>query len=464
MRTQYTKRKLNDLEFGDTRLLLRFDKVIDNFSNCLGGTIPQSCCSKAEAKATYRFLKNPQVTFDKMIHHHQNSYHSQLLTSNRILHIMDTVEYDFTSKRAANDLGPMNYLKRRGLYQHNSILLSEKGAPLGLFNQSYIVRKDAGFSEAAKRKKLPFCEKESYRWYEHFVKAQQLCKTHSNLEVISIADREADIMELFQARTEERMHFIFRSKHNRKLSDGVNNLYPVLKNSKLKGKYNLRITDPKTKKKRKAKIEVRFCPVEIKLFKSLPVKRNLPSTQLYAVEAREVNAPKNVEKPVNWIFLTTLQIEHYEQALQVIKYYTLRWIIERFHYSIKSGGSKVEELQLTKAHRILNAMTAYSIAAMNVTKIRYWAEHHPDQSVFDVGISPIEYKVLYKYVEGKKYIKPNVKYNEDKPPNIREFTIILGQISGFAPSKRQPVPGIKIITRAVDKLNQLVDAYLTFCQ
>ena len=161
MRTQYVKRKLNSLEFGDTRLLSRFDKIIDNLSRCLGGCIPQSSPSKAEAKATYRFFKNPQVTFDKMISCHKDNYHSQLLKSNRVLHVMDTVEYDFTSKRAAKDLGPMNYHKRRGVYQHNSILLSDSGAPLGLFNQSYIVRKEADFSKAAERKNYLFVKKKA---------------------------------------------------------------------------------------------------------------------------------------------------------------------------------------------------------------------------------------------------------------------------------------------------------------
>ena len=85
-------------------------------------------------------------------------------------------------------------------------------------------------------------------------------------------------------------------------------------------------------------------------------------------------------------------------------------------------------------------------------------------SIYDIGITPIEHKVLYTYPQHQKHIKMDTLYNPKKPPNIKEFTIVLGLIAGFIPSKRQPIPGIKIINRAVQKLNQLVDAYLIFCQ
>ena len=89
-------------------------------------------------------------------------------------------------------------------------------------------------------------------------------------------------------------------------------------------------------------------------------------------------------------------------------------------------------------------------------------------SIYEIGITPIEHKVLYTYAQHQKYIVQNstinITFEQKNPPNIRDFTIILGLIAGFIPSKRQSLPSIKIINRAVDKLNQLVDAYIIFCQ
>ena len=54
------------------------------------------------------------------------------------------------------------------------------------------------------------------------------------------------------------------------------------------------------------------------------------------------------------------------------------------------------------------------------------------------------------------------KSDPEISPSIHEYCVILGQITGFVPSKRQPIPGIKIITRSLDMLKTLVDAYSVF--
>lgn len=42
-------------------------------------------------------------------------------------------------------------------------------------------------------------------------------------------------------------------------------------------------------------------------------------------------------KPIHWLLLTTLPIASFQQAWQCVQWYSLRWLIERFHYTLKSG-------------------------------------------------------------------------------------------------------------------------------
>jgi hypothetical protein len=186
------------------------------------------------------------------------------------------------------------------------------------------------------------------------------------------------------------------------------------------------------------------------------------STDPFAIQAKEINPPTDVQKPVSWVLLTTLTVETYADAMQVIQYYTTRWLIERFHFLLKSGGANVEELQLETAHRIQNALTTYSTASFNVFKVRYLAEKQPSIPINEAGISPIEYRVLYEYANKK--ISASIVYDPQKQPTIFEYCVILGQIGGFLPSKRQPIPGLKILSRAIEQLQHLVEAYLLFCQ
>jgi len=45
-----------------------------------------------------------------------------------------------------------------------------------------------------------------------------------------------------------------------------------------------------------------------------------------------------------------------------VEYYARRWLVERYHYVLKSG-CRVEELQLGAADRLERALALYSIVA-----------------------------------------------------------------------------------------------------
>ena len=463
MRTTYAKRKLGD-RFGDSRLSRRFTKICSLFEEGLSRTIPQTGQTKSSTKAMYRFFDNNSVTPQRMIAAHNASFRPELSTKSvkRFLQVSDTVELDYTGTKAAQDLGPLNYVKRKGMLLHNSLIFSDEGIPLGLFWQSYHIRRDEDFGKSAERFSLPFEYKEGFRWQGHFERGQSMCREDPSLELIYIGDREADIIDLFQARAQPRMHLIIRSKHNRLLADRSDHLYNALAGQPVKGTYQISIRHPVYNRERTAHLEVRTRKVTLTQHRQTRNKPNRKKVTLYAVEAKEINPPPGITKPVHWVLLTTLPVHSFAQALEVIHYYSHRWLIERFHYILKSGGAKVEELQLETAHRLKNAVTAYSIAAIGVLKIRYWAEKSPKTDIYKAGISPLEHEVLYTYAN--KNIDRSIVFERDQPPSIEQYCRVLGQIGGFLPSKRQLLPGFKILTRATEKLNVLVDAYLIFCQ
>ena len=342
------------------------------------------------------------------------------------------------------------------------MILNNQAVPIGLLHQSYIHRKDEEFGNSAARKSLPAEEKESYRWVTHFLKGQALCQANEKLEGLYVADREADLIELYHQRTCNRMHLLIRSKHNRRLNGLSDKLFTHLGKQNLKGLYHVMIFDSEAKKLRKATVEIRFCQVQLTLCNKRTITKHIKPIPMYAEEAKEVNAPEYVKKAIHWRLLTTLPVTSFSQAMEIVHSYSLRWIIERFHYMLKSGGANVEHLQLHKAERIKNAVTTYSIATLNVFKIRYLAEYQSNKSIFEVGITPIEYKVLFTFAHKK--IDPKIRYTPENPPTVECFCIVLGQLGGFLPSKNQKLPGLKILSRAVQKFNTMLDTYFSFFQ
>lgn len=62
-----------------------------------------------------------------------------------------------------------------------------------------------------------------------------------------------------------------------------------------------------------------------------------------------------------------------------LRYYTWRWLIERYHYTLK-GGCQLEELQLETADRIKRAFVTYSLVAWRLLWLTYQSRLEPDPS------------------------------------------------------------------------------------
>lgn len=67
-----------------------------------------------------------------------------------------------------------------------------------------------------------------------------------------------------------------------------------------------------------------------------PHAPKLEPIPLGTVLIEEAHPPAEVE-PLCGLLLTTLAVDSFDQACPIIEYYTLRWIIERFHFVLKSG-------------------------------------------------------------------------------------------------------------------------------
>lgn len=448
--------------FGDKRLDRRLGKIHSSLVSGLEKTIPQQNPLWKNTKGAYRFFDNDNVKPAGIIQSHVRTFESAFSEGrrNRYLQLSDTVEFDFTYKKGAADLGPLNYEFRKGIQSHNSMIINDLGSTVGLLQQTHTNRDAAGFGKSEERWKLPLEEKESYRWYQHFQTGQQMCKKYPHLEWIYVADREADFMELLTIPRVPNMHYIIRSQYNRNLANEDLKLWDYLAIQPIQSTYSIKVTDAKTKRKKKVKVNLRSAQVAIQLLNKTASGSKLPPVKLTAIEVKQVNYGKKNKSHVRWVLLTTLPVESVKGAKEIVTYYVWRWQIERYHYLLKSGGANIEDLQLHTKERLMNAISTYSIAAMDVMKLRYIAENQPGTPIYEIGITPLEHRVLFEYVHHR--IDPKVKFRPSVVPTVEEFCILLGRIGGFFPSKRQPLPGLKILNRAASKFAGLVDFFSIF--
>jgi hypothetical protein len=95
---------------------------------------------------------------------------------------------------------------------------------------------------------------------------------------------------------------------------------------------------------------LRYATVELQPPTSHPQRSGLQPIRVQVISAVEDNPPPGVE-PVSWLLLTTLPVTGFEDVVQILRWYSYRWLIERYHYVLKSG-CRLEQLQLKTADRI----------------------------------------------------------------------------------------------------------------
>ena len=106
-------------------------------------------------------------------------------------------------------------------------------------------------------------------------------------------------------------------------------------------------------------------------------KPTLVPVELNALLVEEVTPPADGGKPIGWKLLTSLPLDRFEAACQAVRWYSYRWLIERYHFTLKSG-CKIEDLQLQHRHRLLKALATYSIVAWRLMAMTYQARLTPD--------------------------------------------------------------------------------------
>jgi hypothetical protein len=89
-----------------------------------------------------------------------------------------------------------------------------------------------------------------------------------------------------------------------------------------------------TRDARIAELEVRATTVTVRP----PYRQGhkLPEVTLNVVLAEEPNPPGGAT-PIQWLLVTTLPIDNAEQVRQAVSYYSIRWQIEIYFRTLKSG-------------------------------------------------------------------------------------------------------------------------------
>jgi IS4 transposase len=198
------------------------------------------------------------------------------------------------------------------------------------------------------RQKMPITKKESYRWIECLEETKALLP--SGIRGLVVGDRESDIYEYFEVAQDLGLDVLVRLQHNRVITDEFGEDARILdcfKSEKVQGLITVHIPGNGSRVARDAIMEVKFKKVEFQgQPRGLKTARvvNRRNLLLTVVELSERNAP-NEKEALGWTLITTLPVHNLSEAEEVMKFYRMRWTIELYFKSLKTGCN-VEKCRL----------------------------------------------------------------------------------------------------------------------
>lgn len=422
--------------------------------------LPQSCGSRAATKAAYRLLQHESASLQQFLSGHKETTLARAASESVVLAIQDTTSLNYTTHQATEGLGPIASTgadATLGLEVHSLLVSSLAGTPLGLLDVQAWARDPRTYGQSKDRARLPTKDKESQKWLNGYAVADAAAKRLERTQVVVVGDREADVFDLFQTAIAGRAQLLVRATQPRRIlgPDGKveGHLWDCVRQEAIAGEMEVHVPRRGTRRARIAHVELRFREVEI----CQPKKRGgkSRSVRVFAVAATEASdsAVTGEAEPIEWLLLTTLPVTRAEQAEEKVRWYALRWLIEVFHRTLKSGCG-VENRQARRAESLEAALAVDAVVAWRVMWLTKLGRETPDVPC-SIFFEQEEWQALHCFVH-------RTKTPPATAPCLRDAVRMVASLGGFLGRKSDREPGTQTIWRGLERLMDFTIAFRMF--
>jgi hypothetical protein len=442
----WAEQEFGGVVLGDERLERRLLTLARDFYARPQASMPEACQSRSKTKAAYRFFDHPETQMEVLLKSHSEATQQRIAAEKVVLAVQDTTSLNYSTHPATENLGPIGSQQEGiiGMLVHSTMTFSLEGTPLGLLDVQCWSRDAAAFGQKHERKQRPIEEKESSKWLTSFRRVAEIQRHSPGTRLVSVGDRESDIYELFHEalRDAQGPWLLIRAVQDRRLAEGQKQLVSWVQQQPVAGIQEIQVPRHRTRPARMARLEVRFARVSLQPPK---IKQSLGALTLWAVLAQEVEAPSGIE-PLRWMLLTTCPVDSFEAACEKLRWYTLRWGIEVFHRTLKSGCG-IEQRQLGAVDRIEACLAIDLVVAWRIFHLAKLGRETPDVPC-TVYFEDAQWKALVAYIT-RNPVPPA------QPPALREAMRMVATIGGFLGRKGDGEPGTKTLWLGLQHLDTM---------
>jgi len=169
---------------------------------------------------------------------------------------------------------------------------------------------------------------------------------------------------------------------------------------------------------------------------SLRFKRvDLPCGQMTAIHVREQDRRSDA---LEWFLLTSLEVESFDDAKTIVKYYLQRWRIEDF-FRVLKGGCNRENFRLRSARKLHRAIAIHSVIAWRLLLLTLMGRDVP----VDLMFTDLQLRVLRNLALEHKLLSPT---------DLALAIALVARLGGYQPSNKRPDPRVEVMWRGYRRL------------
>lgn len=455
--------EFSTLSLGDERLNNRAKKLLRDMSGDPNSSLPKQCQSWSETKAAYRFFSHDMVSENKILKPHREQTIKRIQAEARVLLVQDTTELNYTGQVKKQGVGPGHRKNEQVFFYHPLLAVTPDRRALGVVDIHSWYREALLSHTYTKQErnnmllhKHDISEKESYRWLSGYHKATKLAQTCSGTHLVMVADREADIADIYD--TAEQLDgikadWLVRAKEKNRVlvnedgTRGALKLKEELATAAPIGQIKFTLPRREGKPSRQVEQTLRVKRLLVHPPTGRRGKLRLKPFWVTAILTQE-ETPPDGEPGIEWLLLTSVQLTDSLHPKDIVQWYLCRWQIEVFFYILKSGCC-VEKLQLTCPTRFLPCLAMYSIIAWRILMMTHCARVSHDETC-EILFTTKEWQCVYINLYKKK--------PPTKPPSIASMVKDIAKLGGFLARKSDGEPGPKTIWLGLKKLHDFTIA------
>lgn len=457
--TAWAREEFGGLEAGDRRRKLRLIKMAARVAERPASRISEVFVDDKERQGAYDLLESGRVAVSAVLSAMGEAAARRAAEHPFAFVAVDSASITVTDRGRSTDLGRIGiYDADRGMMVVNALGLTPQGVPLGLLTQVWWARQPspprAGSRKERKaqkdryRRQRPPGEKEPRYWMQAIEEATATAKAIGARLWFQL-DREGDNQVILAKLIDSDQQFTVRGSFDRIIEDADeenHHLLDWLRQKAPRGGYALDVPPGPGRSARRARIAVRWGRVVLKMRKV--ANRHDQLLEVDAVWAREVGTCPKGEKPLDWLLLTSAQVRCMDDAREVLFGYTMRWRVESFHKTWKSGACNVEAMQLRSQKAVTVWATLLAAVAARIERLKLLARTEPDKPA-SIELDPHEIRALIML---KREHKKKTEVVPDTMPTIAQATRWLADLGGYTGRSSGGPPGAITIRRGLEYL------------